>query len=60
MLVKRLTILCELLSTTMPNKILPPSFVTYARDLVRKKKAEFFSYFFHLIINLGCLKYYVI
>ncbi|CAF5020773.1 unnamed protein product, partial [Rotaria magnacalcarata] len=36
MLVKRLTILCELLSTTMPNKVLPPSFVTYARDLVRK------------------------
>ncbi|CAF0754699.1 unnamed protein product [Adineta steineri] len=33
MLVKRLTILCELLSTTMPNKILPPSFVNYARDL---------------------------
>ncbi|CAF3641117.1 unnamed protein product [Rotaria sordida] len=33
MLVKRLTILCELLSTTMPNKILPSSFVTYARDL---------------------------
>ncbi|CAF2641633.1 unnamed protein product [Rotaria sp. Silwood2] len=32
-LVKRLTILCELLSTTMPNKILPPSFVNYARDL---------------------------
>ena len=33
MLVKRLTILCELLSTTMPNKILPSSFVNYARDL---------------------------
>jgi hypothetical protein len=45
MLVKRLTILCELLSTTMPNKILPPSFVTYARDLVRSR-ILFFDLFY--------------
>jgi hypothetical protein len=56
MLVKRLTILCELLSTTMPNKILPSSFVTYARDLVSQKKKLLFVY---LIINLGCVKSYV-
>ncbi|CAF3443486.1 unnamed protein product [Rotaria sp. Silwood1] len=41
MLVKRLTILCELLSTTMPNKILPSSFVTYAQDLAASSLASY-------------------
>ncbi|CAF3088628.1 unnamed protein product [Rotaria socialis] len=59
MIVKRLTILSELLSTTMPNKVLPPSFVTYARDLAVSNVLSFdLSVRRHAVRALGLLAVY--